>query len=100
MLDLVRWIENSDFADWLVPTRSSHLSLHLAPCGIYRSEPVLSAHIYNNSRDFSVEYCQNQADGGYSILRRSYAHDEIRPAIESWLRRLQMEAEIRQALKN
>ena len=96
MLELVRWIDNSEFAQWLVPTRSSHLSLRLAPTGIYRGEPILAAYIYNYGKDFSVEYHQSQTDGGYSILQRSYARDEIRPAIESWLWRLQMEAEIRQ----
>ena len=94
MLDLIRWLANSEFADWLAPD-SSHFLLVLAATGVYPIGSKTTAHVSNCDDQFSIEYRQHQSDGGYSILQRSYAHDEIRPAIESWLWRLQMEAEIR-----
>ena len=98
MLELIRWLAISNFSSWLAPS-NSHLNLHLAATGVYRSGPKTTAHISYCGDQFSIEHYQHEADGGYSIISRNYAADEIELALESWLRRLQMEAEISRLLQ-
>ena len=89
VLDLVRWLAESPYSS-RISASISHAILYLSaqetsPRGQWQGVQI------SCWRDgIYVDFYRNEADGGYARLRRDYAADEIRAAIEAWLWRLEM----------
>ena len=91
MLELVRWLANSDFATLIGP-ETSHLILYLRANNFLRAQSSrVSLHI-TYQENFSVMYEQQAANDELTRLERDYASDEIRAATEAWIWRFQLEA--------
>ena len=95
MLELVRWLADSSYAETVAPSLSSHCSLSLAATdGLRASHPIWSVCVFCYTSELQMIYRRREPGGAYLNFQRSYATDEIRPALEAWLMRLQMEAEV------
>ena len=90
MCDFIEWLASSAHSKLLMPT-TSHLVLMLeAPA--YRAQARHRVIVeYNHDDTFSIRYRAINGDE----MAPNYAIDEIRIAIEAWMKRLEMEAQIR-----
>ena len=89
VLDLVRWLADSPYSS-RISASTSLTRLNLSAQENSRRGQWQVAQI-SSWREFYVDFYRNEADGGYARLRRDYAADEIRAAIEAWLWRLEMD---------
>lgn len=95
MIEFIRWLSESDYATLVSPS-TSHLTLSLIANDALRKNSKRGAlHIEYNGH-FRVNYQEREGAGGFTRLEREYADDEIRPAVEAWLRCLQIETQWRE----
>ena len=94
LLDLVRWLFQSEYIDMIVPN-ISHATLNLQLSGKYCEYcPVSLVRVSCYRDDYLIATFRRELDGGYSIWERSYGSEQLRPALEAWLARARMEWQI------